>query len=209
MLLPFDSLMQTGRFDYEAARFYDRHYSRQTCGSPQYALPGELLSLRDSLGKVLFVWVKQKYRRDGRAGQLYCAIFRNETSRLSSDIILESERLACAKWGGGLAFTFIDPQQIRSSNPGYCFKVAGWNFVGKSKAGKHILEKVLRRTPMKPSEVAQHLRRITADVCGCAMVMDYARDGTLVPDVTHEQFIEISYRATMFLVGVKREAVAS
>ena len=79
-------------------------------------------------------------RMDGQTGY-NCAIFRNESKRRSSDIILEAEALAVAKWGPGRMYTYIDPRRILSPNPGYCFKVAGWRRVGVSRGGKHLLAK--------------------------------------------------------------------
>jgi hypothetical protein len=72
-----------------------------------------------------------------------CAIFRNESSRLSSDIILEAEQFAIEKWGPNRMYTYIDPGKIKSENPGYCYKKAGWHFEGKTKSGKHILVKII------------------------------------------------------------------
>lgn len=48
---------------------------------------------------------------------------------LSSDLILEAETLTRAAWGEPPAdgwVTFVDRRRVRSSNPGYCFQVAGW-----------------------------------------------------------------------------------
>lgn len=62
MLLPFDDgLTRTIKFDAECAALADRHYSRQTKGSPQFAPPGETLILRDNSCSILFVgasWVE-------------------------------------------------------------------------------------------------------------------------------------------------------
>jgi len=79
-------------------------------------------------------------RMDSQTGY-YCTIFRNESDRCSSDIILECERIAIDKWGPNRLYTFIDPNKIRSVNPGYCFKCAGWRFEGVTQSGKHILVK--------------------------------------------------------------------
>jgi hypothetical protein len=143
MLLPFtDSLVQASRFDPELCRLADQHYSRQKPGTPQFCPPGELILLRNCEGSVVFSWVNQKYRNDLQRGY-YNSIFRNESERLSSAIILEAERFAIQRWGGGRAFTKADPLKIKSLNPGYCFKQAGWQFCGIDPDGKHILEKFL------------------------------------------------------------------
>jgi hypothetical protein len=35
----------------------------------------------------------------------------------------------------------LTPSKIKSANPGYCFKVAGWRFLRLSAEGKHLLVK--------------------------------------------------------------------
>jgi hypothetical protein len=79
-------------------------------------------------------------RMDGQTGYNN-AIFRNESPRLSSEIILEAEHHAIARWGPNRMYTYIDPAKIKSANPGYCFKVAGWRFLRLSAEGKHLLVK--------------------------------------------------------------------
>ncbi|HWO88152.1 MAG TPA: hypothetical protein VNL98_03260 [Gemmatimonadales bacterium] len=145
MLLPlFEGLVRTTHFDYEMARLADRHYSRRTPGARQFAYSGRKLVLRDVAGLVLFVWIwpRAELRMDGRDG-FHCAIFRNESTRRSSDIILEAEAHAARRWGPNRAFTFVDPRKVASPNPGYCFKAAGWRFTGRTKSGLHVLEKTL------------------------------------------------------------------
>jgi hypothetical protein len=144
--LAFDErLIQSHRFDPELCMLADRHYSRGTVGAPQFAPPSEDLILRDALGEVVFGWSLQQFRMDEFAGQLNCFIFRNESRRQSSDIILEAEQEAVRKWGPMSAFTYIDPARIASVNPGYCFKKAGWRFLRVNEnSGKHILVKVVR-----------------------------------------------------------------
>jgi len=144
LLFPFATgLVKTNKFDPECAELADRHYSRQKIRSPQFAPPGETLILRDTRGLVLFVWCHQLQRRaDGQEG-INCTIFRNESARQSSEIILEAEQFALHKWGDIRAFTYIDPAKIRSQNPGYCFKIAGWKQRGRSASGKILIEKFL------------------------------------------------------------------
>src|SRR5947208_672318 len=103
MLLPFsDGLIRTTHFDDECRQLADRHYSRRTVGAKQFAYSGRKLVLRDALGSVLFVWMNPDpaMRMDGQTGY-NCAIFRNESQRRSSEIILEAEALAVEKWGLG------------------------------------------------------------------------------------------------------------
>lgn len=149
MLLPFtDGLVRTNHFDQECRQLADRHYSRRTVGAKQFCYSGRKLVLRNTEGTVLFVWMfpDEAMRMDGQSGYNN-ALFRNESARRSSDIILEAERLALEKWGPNRFYTYIDASKIRSPNPGYCFKVAGWRFVRFSAGGKHLLEKMPQTEP--------------------------------------------------------------
>jgi hypothetical protein len=143
MLLPFTTeLVRTTPFDPECALLADRHYSRRTVGARQFAYSGRKIVLRDTAGLILFVWMwpALALRMDKQAGY-NCAIFRNESPRLSSDVILESERAALETWGPNRMFTYIDPRKIQSPNPGFCFKCAGWQHVGVTTSGKVLLAK--------------------------------------------------------------------
>ena len=142
MLLKFsDDLVRVGKFDLESCLLADRHYSRQKIGTNQFMPPGKTIVLRSAKGDVVFGWLWQEKRDDGQAGYS-CSIFRNESERLSSDIILEAESRAVAEWGENRGFTYINPDSISNKrNPGYCFKVAGWKFVKLSPSGLHLLEK--------------------------------------------------------------------
>jgi hypothetical protein len=149
MLLKFDeSLIVTTHFDPEMARLADRHYSRRTVGARQFLYSGRKIVIRDALGLVLFGWMfpDPDKRMDGQVGY-NCAIFRNESQRRSSDIILECEQIALNKWGPNRVYTYVNPKKIRSANPGYCFKMAGWRKCGESKSGQHLLEKILSQVP--------------------------------------------------------------
>lgn len=70
-----------------------------------------------------------------------CGIFRNEGQVQSSLLLQQAENIAAARWPGERMFTYVDPEQIKSTNPGYCYKVNGWNKCGKSKKDLIILEK--------------------------------------------------------------------
>lgn len=143
MMLPlWDGLVKTTHFDPEMARLADRHYSRRTVGAKQFCYSGRKLVLRDTQGLVLFVWMwpQDEMRMDGQTG-FNCSIFRNESDRLSSDIILEAETAALAKWGANRMYTYVAPTKIRSTNPGFCFLKAGWHKAGRSKGGHVLLVK--------------------------------------------------------------------
>jgi hypothetical protein len=143
MLLKFsDELVRVGKHDFEACLLADRHYSRQKPGSNQFMPPGRTMILRSTEGDVVFGWLSQQKRDDGQSGY-NCSIFRNESQRLSSEIIREAEERVVAEWGLNRGFTYIDPRNINNKrNPGYCFKVAGWKFVKQTNSGLHLLEKL-------------------------------------------------------------------
>jgi hypothetical protein len=129
----------------------DLHYSRQTVGSKQFMPPGRTIVIRDNEGLLVFGWLHQQYRDDGQEG-FNCCIFRNESNRLSSSVILECEGIARDIWGMDRAFTYINPSKLRTLKchgaefcrwpPGRCFLEAGWKLLpDKSKGGLHLLEK--------------------------------------------------------------------
>lgn len=134
MLLPLiEGLVKTTPFDAEMAALADRHYSRRTVGSRQFLYSGRKLVLRNAEGTVLFGWMypDPTLRMDGQIGY-NCAIFRNESDRKSSEIILEAETAAIAKWGPNRMYTYIDPTKTRTIKHhgercvGFCYRKAGW-----------------------------------------------------------------------------------
>jgi hypothetical protein len=129
--------------DCQAVALFQRHYScrkRKTRGNKaRFAGVGETLVLISADADALFVWRKERYRLDGQEG-INCAVFRNESTHRSSAMICEAMQLAWKKWADDRLFTFVNPQRIASTNPGYCFQCAGWNKCGKSKSGLVILE---------------------------------------------------------------------
>jgi hypothetical protein len=143
MLLPmFDGLVETNHFDHEMSELADRHYSRRTIGARQFLYSGRKLVLRDAEGLILFGWMypQAEMRMDGQTGY-FCAIFRNESRRLASEIILEAEGFATRKWGQNRFYTYVDPKRVRGNPPGNSFYRAGYKLVHQSKTGKHLLAK--------------------------------------------------------------------
>lgn len=145
MMLPFwEGLVKTSHYDMEMARLADRHYSRRTIGATQFAYSGRKLVLRNTEGTVLFVWMNpdQEKRLDNQTGY-NCSIFRNESTRRSSDIVIEAVEHAFKRWGPNRVYTYVDGRKIKSTNPGFCFQCAGWLKCGKSRSGLTLLAKEL------------------------------------------------------------------
>jgi len=159
-MLPLtDGLMRTTHFDHEMAALADRHYSRRTVGARQFLYSGRKLVLRNTEGTVLFAWIypDATMRMDGQTGY-NCAIFRNESTRRASDIILEAEQAAFAKWGPNRLYTYIDPAKTKTiKHHGqrivwFAYRKAGWKPLvwldGRprlSQAGQHLLVKLHHR----------------------------------------------------------------
>jgi hypothetical protein len=122
---------------------YDRHYSRKRyVGYRKTSLfvgPGEKMVLLTVSADALFVWKLEKYRNDEQTG-VNCSIFRNEGDVLSSELIKEAVDLAWRRWPNTRLFTFVRANKIKSSNPGFCFQMAGWRKCGTTKGGLVILE---------------------------------------------------------------------
>ena len=127
----------------ELRKIADRHYSRKTKGAKKFIGPEEYLALITPEGKAGYIWRKSKieYRKDGQEG-IECTLFRNEGPEiyLSSKLILEAEKLALEKWKETKRFfTYINPEKIKSTYPGFTFIKAGYKTIGRNKTEKLII----------------------------------------------------------------------
>ncbi len=118
-------------------RHYSRHFYKDGRKPKLFVGPGEKMVLVTSDGRALFIW--RKFISDNGQQGINCAVFRNESEYLSSELILEAEQLAWDRWPGERLYTYVNPQKIRSKNPGYCFKMAGWKVCGKTKAKNLVI----------------------------------------------------------------------
>lgn len=120
---------------------FQRHYSYRPYKDgrkPKHFVgPGEKMVLITADAMALFVW-RKFISGDGQQG-INCAVFRNESPILSSELILEAERFAWARWPGERLYTYVNPRKIRSSNPGCCFKRAGWRTCGITKWNRLVI----------------------------------------------------------------------
>ena len=128
-----------------ARNIFDRHYSRYRYADGRKPLifvgPGEKMVLLTPDALALFVW-RKFISADGQQG-INCAIFRNEGPKQSSELIRQADALADERWPGERHYTYVNAKKIRSTNPGCCFKMAGWRFCGMTKRrGYHILERL-------------------------------------------------------------------
>jgi hypothetical protein len=57
----------------------------------------------------------------------------NESEHLSSSLIRRADAIADEAWTDRRHYTYVDPKEVASANPGYCFICAGWRRCGVTK----------------------------------------------------------------------------
>jgi hypothetical protein len=117
---------------------FARHYSMGKHGRMPPSLivgPGERIVLLTEDCRAMFVWRMERFRRDRQTG-INCAVFRNEGPILSSELIREACELAWQRWPGERLFTYVTDEKVHSTNPGCCFKKAGWRRAGRNADGR-------------------------------------------------------------------------
>lgn len=128
--------------DSRALALYRRHYSRRQYRDHRvvrkFVGPGQYSAFLTPGCDALWVW-RRFNDPSGQTG-VNNAVFRREGGcpYRASDLIREAVALAWARWPGERLYTYVNPQHA-SANPGYCYKLAGWRFVGITKGGLHIL----------------------------------------------------------------------
>lgn len=145
---------RTHRADPEARRIADRHYNRRKVGSPQFVPPGRCVVLSTRDGAVWVTsWPFGEYVKHRWPGLWVNSLFRNETTHLSSELILEAVAATRSIWDppeGGLV-SFVDPGKTRPKrHPGFCYLKAGFEYDGKTQGG--LVALVLRPDRMPPAE---------------------------------------------------------
>ena len=127
------------RADPEARRIADRHYNRQKPGAPQFVPPGRCLVLVRKDAFWITSWPFAEYVKHAWAGAFVCSAFRNEGKVLSSKLIRDALAVTRWKWPDipdlGMV-TFVDTRKVRAkTHPGYCYRMAGFEYAGKTKGG--------------------------------------------------------------------------
>lgn len=118
------------RFDRQALPIADSHYNRQKVGSPQFVPPGRCVVLLTRNADALWVtsWPFAEYVKHAWAGAWVNSLFCNRGQSLSSDLIREAIAVTRSFFDApplGMV-TFVDKREIRSINPGCCYKFAGF-----------------------------------------------------------------------------------
>jgi hypothetical protein len=133
------------KFHSVGAAIADRHYSRQTPGSPQFVPPGldVVLLAEDSTSDAGALWVSSwpEYVQHRWPGSWMCTTFRNELPGryLSSDLVRQAVAVTRYVWGDPPAagmVTFVHPDKVRHKrDPGRCFRRAGFEPDGYTLGG--------------------------------------------------------------------------
>lgn len=130
-----------------ARTIFDRHYSRRVYADGRkpklFVGPGvkKVLMLAD--GRGLFVW--RKFISDDGQDGVNCAVFRNESDEIASELIRQAVTIARETWPSERFYTYIDPRKVKPTMVrgypvwGWCFYKAGFHFVSVGKGGKHVL----------------------------------------------------------------------
>lgn len=137
--MPYWYLTSDG--DEYCLELYERHYSCKTYADGRkrklFVGPGEKLVLRTWEADAMFVW--RNFVDDSGQQGINCAVFRNESQAQSSKLIQEADAIADAVWPNQRHYTYVNAQKIKSVNPGYCFKKAGWEVCGETTVNKLII----------------------------------------------------------------------
>lgn len=121
---------------------FRRHYSykpyRDGRDPALFVGPGYKLVMLTHDARALFVW-RLFISGDGQQG-VNCAVFRRESGLRSSDLIREADRIAWERWPDqDRHYTYVKPSSVKSANPGYCFKQAGWRECGVTKVNRLVI----------------------------------------------------------------------
>lgn len=147
--------LEVTKFDPRVVGLYQRHYSvrrgvtaarRRERG---ILSPGESMTLITPDCRALFAWWNGIDDCIPTQAGVNCAVFRNESDTLSSDLIREADEMAWRRWPNEVRhYSYVNAGKIQSTHPGYCFLMAGWDYQRDTndrpvltKGGLHILER--------------------------------------------------------------------
>lgn len=126
----------------------DRHYNRQSIGSPQFVPPGRcvVLAADTPTGRAFWVtsWPFAEYVKHEWAGAWMCSAFRNEGAGIAGELIWDALKATREVFGDppplGLV-TFIDRRQVKPTRVhgryvfGWTWMKRGFRVIGETKSG--------------------------------------------------------------------------
>ena len=144
------------RYDPALVALADRHYSRQTPGSPQCISPGTYVALISADKTAGWVTTWPRFAQHAWRGAWVNTLFRKEGDGLASDMIRHAVAHTRAAWPAVPALgmiTFVDGSKIRRKrDPGRCYRKAGFRHVGFTKGGLYAFQMLEAEMPA-PAEV--------------------------------------------------------
>ena len=161
--------IRADRADKEIVPLADRHYNRQSIGSPQFVPPGRCLVLKTSCRRAFWVtsYPFAEYVKHDWAGAWMCSAFRSEGAGVASELILSAVAATLTEWEcpSMEMVTFIDPSHVKPTYRrgvatwGYTWIKAGFEHVGETKGGLMAFQLLPGRMPepMPPIEMAPSL----------------------------------------------------
>ncbi len=113
---------------------YQARHRRYQHGFAGNGSDQSLLTVNGTAG---FVWLYNSVERLDHQKGIMCTFFRNEGEYLSSDLVREADEIAWRRWPDHPRhFTYVWDEKVRSVNPGFCYKQAGWKTCGRNKDGR-------------------------------------------------------------------------
>lgn len=139
------------RADPAGARLADRHYNRQTVGSPQFAPTGSCCVFVTDCGRALWVtsWQLPEWVKHAWPGAWLNSTFRQEGAGVASELIRQAVAATRAYYGEPPALgmvTFIDRAKVRPTMVrgvpvwGWTYRKAGFVDAGETKGGLLALQ---------------------------------------------------------------------
>lgn len=146
------------RADPAAARLADRHYSRQTVGSPQFMPSGSCCVFLTECGRAVWgtSWQKPEFVDHAWPDAWVNTIFRSEGAGLASELIAAAISATRAFYGKPPSrgmITMIDlekvrPITVRSTKVwGWTYRKVGFKEVGETGSGKLVLQLLPEEMP--------------------------------------------------------------
>lgn len=146
--------IQISRANKAAAKIADRHYSRQKPGTDQFTPPGRVLILATSNYDAIWAtsWPFEQYVNRVYPDAWINTIFRNESNRLASELILQA--ISATRWYYGQPpesgmISLIDPKQVKPIKRrgklhwGYVYEKAGFEYVGRTQKHNFMIFQLL------------------------------------------------------------------
>jgi hypothetical protein len=163
------------RADPDGRGLADRHYNRQSIGSPHFVPPGRCVVLKQDSALWVTSWPFAEYVRHAWAGAWINSMFRKECDGEASQMIRDAIAVTRWKWKQtpelGMV-TFIDPSKVQPrkirgrATWGHSYFEAGFVHVGYTRQGLWAMQMWPHAMPEPEAPVRMQQDLLTAfDAC--------------------------------------------